>query len=410
MSNRPFRFVHAGDFHLEMPPLGLAEVPDHLTDLFLESPYLAAERVFDTVLAEEADFLILSGDLLIPRLTGPRGPLFLVEQFDRLAQREIPIYWSGGRVDPPEAWPTAFDLPANVHVFPRGRVGEIVYERDGERLARLIGISRERRRSIRASDFDPDPGGLFSIGVVHGSAEARVLQARRIDYWAMGGLHQRSTLFNSPHLAHYPGSPQGRRPQEDGPHSCTLVRVDPHGQARTSLVSTDVLRWISERVVVEEATDRAMLESLLRERLHTLTETMQQVDFLISWTVAGDGPLLAQLRHGTLRAGLLEILRSEFGHGSPLAWSLTLESEPSAALPPQWYDQESIRGEFLREIRRYQIDSAEPLELASYLSEGHLAGTLATAATDVSRSVRERVLREAAMLGVDLLSGEETQS
>lgn len=410
MSNRPLRFVHAGDFHLEMPPRGLAEVPDHLTDLLLEASYSAARRVFDTVLAEEADFLVLAGDLLNPRLTGPRGPLFLVEQFNRLAEREIPVYWSGGRVDPPEAWPAAFDLPANVHVFPRGRVGETVYERDGERLARLIGISRERRRPIRASDFDPDPGGLFSIAVVHGSAEARVLQARQIDYWAMGGLHQRSTLFSSPHLAHYPGSPQGRRAEEDGPHGCTLVQVDPQGQARTNLVATDVLRWTNQRIVVDESTDRERLESLLRERLHTLTETMQQVNFLISWTVAGDGPLLAQLRHGTLRTELLEILRSEFGFGSPLAWSLSIESEPPAVLPTGWYDQESIRGEFLREIRRYQADSSEPLELASYLSEDHLAGTLGAAATDISRSVRQRVLHEAAMLGVGLLSGEESQS
>jgi len=410
MSNRPFRFVHAGDFHLEMPPQGLAEVPDHLTDLFLEASYLAAERVFDTVLAEEADFLVLAGDLLSPRLTGPRGPLFLVEQFNRLAEREIPVYWSGGRVDPPDAWPSAFDLPTNVHVFPRGRVGETVYGRDDERLARLIGISREKRRSIRASDFDPDPGGLFSIAVVHGSAEASVLQTRQIDYWAMGGIHQRKTLFSSPQIAHYPGSPQGRRPQEDGSHGCTLVQVDPQGQARTSLVATDVVRWINERVVVEATADRETLEGQLRERLHTLTETMQQVDFLISWTVVGEGPLLAQLRQGTLRAELLEVLRSEFGFGSPLAWSLTLESEPSAVLQPSWYDQESIRGEFLREIRRYQTDSAEPLCLASFLSEDHLAGTLATAATDIAPSVRQRVLREAAMLGVDLLSGEENPS
>ncbi len=41
MSNRPFRFVHAGDFHLELPPQGLAEIPDHLRELFVEAAYWA---------------------------------------------------------------------------------------------------------------------------------------------------------------------------------------------------------------------------------------------------------------------------------------------------------------------------------------------------------------------------------
>ena len=406
MLDRPFRFVHAGDFHLELPPLGLTEVPDHLTDLLLEAAYWSAERVFETVLAEEAEFLILSGDILSPRLTGPRGPLFLVEQFSRLAEREIAVYWAGGRVDPPEAWPSAIELPGNVRVFPRGRLAEIVHQREATPIARLIGTGRDRRRSIRASDFAPDPAGLFSIAVIHGSAEAAALQARGIHYWAMGGRHQRSTLFSSPHVAHYPGSPQGRRREEDGPHGCTLVQVDQEGQTRTSPMPTDVLRWVSERVMIDEATSREALETLLRERLHTLTETMQQSDFLVSWTVAGSGPLVAQLRRGTLQAELLEIMRSEFGFGAPVAWSLSLDVEPAAVLPPHWYDQETFRGDFLREIRRFQVDSSESLELESYVAGQHLAGTLGEVATNVRKSTRERVLREAAMLGVDLLSGD----
>ena len=87
MSNWPFRFVHAADFHLEQPPFGIGEVPDHLRELFIESAYWAAERVFETVLSEEAEFLVLSGDLLDPQRTGPRGPLFLREQFQRLSDR-----------------------------------------------------------------------------------------------------------------------------------------------------------------------------------------------------------------------------------------------------------------------------------------------------------------------------------
>jgi len=369
MSSRPFRFVHASDFHLELPPQGVADVPDHLRELFIESAYWAAERVFETVLAQQAEFLVLCGDVLRPQQTGPRGPLFLLEQFGRLAEREIPVYWAGGTADPPEAWPAAMTLPGNVHVFPRGRLDEFVHRRDDMPLARIMGTSRDRRRAIRAGDFDGDPAGLFSIAVVHGTADAETLKARSVDYWALGGSHNRSTLFSSPHVAHYSGTPQGRSPRERGTHGCTLVEIDGQGQARSSLTPTDVMRWLDERVTVDATTTRDDLEALLRERMHALVETSPAVDLLISWTVAGNGPLPGRLRRGDLAAELLDVLRAEFGFGPPAAWSLSLQVEPPVSLPPEWYEQETIRGDFLRAVRRLQIKADEPLELESYLSE-----------------------------------------
>jgi exonuclease SbcD len=410
MSSLPFRFVHASDFHLERPLGGLAEVPEHLQDLFIESAYGAAQRVFDTVLAEEAELLVLSGDVLSVRHAGLRGPLFLVEQFGRLAERDIPVYWAGGRADPPGSWPTAITLPDNVHVFPRGHVGEFVHQRDAAPLVRLIGIGRDGRRAVRPSDFDPDPGGLFSIAVVHGAAEPAALQSRGINYWALGGRHDRSTLFSSLHLAHYCGSPQGRCPQEQGTHGCTLVEVDDRRQPRTILVPTDAVRWLGERVAVGEDTTRDQLEALIRERIHNLIESTPGMDLLISWTLYGSGPLLAQLRRGGLATEILGGLCSQYGFGPPAAWSVSLEVEPPASLPPEWYEQETIRGDFLRAIRQLQVNSQQPLELQSYLAEEHLAGTLGSIVQPGDRSARERVLREAALLGVDLLSGEDDQS
>ncbi len=409
MSSWPFRFVHAADFHLEMPPFGVAEVPDHLRELFIESAYLAAERVFETALSEEAEFLILSGDVLDPRRTGPRAVLFLVEQFARLAEREVSVYWAGGRVDPPDLWPSAVRLPDNVCVFPQGRPEELIHQRDAAPLVRLMGASRGRRGTVRLSDFEPGPAGLFSVAVVHGRAEVEALKRRGIDYWALGGRHLRHTLFSSPQVAHYPGTPQGRKPDESGPHGCTLVQVQPQSPARTVLVPTDVMRWENVRIELEDSATREDLEGLLHARMQGLVEAGPGMDLLVSWTVAAGGGLAASLRRGPLAAQLLEMLRSEYGFGPPAAWSVSLSAEPAAVLPPEWYDQETIRGDFLRRVRDCQMDPAEPLGLEAYLAEKHRAGTLATAAEIPTTAARERVLRDAAMLGVDLLSGEEPE-
>jgi len=405
MSNWPFRFVHSGDFHLELPPHGVAEVPDHLRELFLEAPYLAATKVFDTVLAEEAELLILSGDLLHPPHTGPRGPLFLAEQFARLDARGIAVYWAGGRVDPPELWPSGVKLPANVRRFPPGRIEQIVHSRDDVPLLRLLGASRDRRRKVRARDFKPDAGGLLSIAVVHGNAQAERLKDRGIHYWALGGRHDRDTLLSSPQVAHSPGSPQGRSPREPGAHGCTLVHIDPEHPPRTSFVPTDVARWVNERIIVDEQTKRDTLDGTLRDRMQQLTETHASIDLLISWTIGGTGPLMGPLRRGGLRQELLDWLRGQYGFGPPAAWSVEIDVEPPVELPEPWYDQETIRGDYLRMIRQWDVE--EPLDLAAYVPERYQAGTFGASLLLPEGTQRHRVLREAALLGAELLSGEE---
>ena len=244
MPTTPFRFVHSGDFHLEQPLMGVADVPDHLRDLFLDAPYDGARRVFEAAVAEDADFVLLSGDIVHPAKTGPRGPLFLVEQFTRLAARGIDVYWAGGPADPPEAWPAAVRLPENVHLFPQGHVEEVLASGKAGPLARLAGVSRGPQRPLRPGDFHADPGGLYTIAIAHGDAEPAALQCRGLDYWALGGRHDRSTPQSSPIVIHYSGSPQGRWPRELGIHGCTLVQVDAQRQTHTSLIPTDAVRWL----------------------------------------------------------------------------------------------------------------------------------------------------------------------
>jgi hypothetical protein len=392
---------------LEQPPFGLAEVPEHLRELFIECAYWAAERVFAMVLAEEADFLVLSGDVLQSQQTGPRGPLFLAEQFARLGERGVQVYWAGGRVDPPEAWPTSVRLPENVHVFPANRTEHYTYRREAAALASVVGVSRQQGQAIRLGEFALAPDGLFTVAVVHGNAEADALRSRGIDYWALGGNHARKTLYSEPQTAHYPGTPQGREPGQIGPHGCTLVQVDAQRHVRTTFVAADVMRWHSERIAVDHAMSPKDLQSRLGDRLDALRQSNPGADLFVSWTIVGEGPLLTHLRRGNLAAGLLETLRSEHGFGSPAVWSVGLAAEPAAVLPPQWYEQQTILGDFLRELRQHQADAEKPVALDAYLAEPQRTGPLAAAAAIAPGPARERILREAAMLGCDLLSGED---
>ncbi|MEZ6116414.1 MAG: metallophosphoesterase [Pirellulaceae bacterium] len=141
MSGQAIRFIHTSDFHLERPVGGIAEVPSHLREAFVEAPYLAAERVFDSAIKEKVDFVILAGDILDVELAGPRAVDFLVTQFNRLKENKIRVYWAGGKVDDPELWPAEIRLPKNVHVFSTSSPQEIEFKRNGRTVLTLVGQS-----------------------------------------------------------------------------------------------------------------------------------------------------------------------------------------------------------------------------------------------------------------------------
>ena len=83
-----------------------------LRDVFLDAPFRAAERVFDAALREQVDFVLLAGDFCRPMAAGPRALVFLVEQFERLHERNVPIYWATGRADAAHALDRSVALAA----------------------------------------------------------------------------------------------------------------------------------------------------------------------------------------------------------------------------------------------------------------------------------------------------------
>jgi exonuclease SbcD len=373
MSGRPFQFVHASDLHLEAPAGGLADAPEQLRERLLECPYQAAARVFDITLAERAEFLVLAGDVLDPWTAGPRGVLFLIEQFKRLGEHGVRVFWAGGSIDSPEHWPAGVSLPENVHHFAKYR-GETA--------------------------------GLFTVAVAYGEADSGALAHSDLDYWALGGQHSPATPFASRRVAHYCGSHQARDPDDTGAHGCTLVSVDADGQPRLTQRPADVLRFRNEHLELPETAGRQTLEALLDDRLLNIAASSPGVDLLISLTVGGASPALGQLRRGALAGEVLERLRKEYGHGSPSVWCASLVAEPPETLPPECYEHDSLLGDYLRAIRKLQIDESLPIELTEYLEGREHEEPLAHWPDLSDPGERRRVLRRAATLGIDLLTGE----
>ncbi len=405
MAERSFRFLHAGDFHLEQPAQGLSDAPDHLRSLLLELPYRAAERVFDAALAERVDFVVLAGDLLDVSLAGPHGPLFLNEQFARLDERGVPVYWASSRLDAPERWPHGCRLPDNVQRLVRHRQEACVFERDGQPLAWITIPPHDEFERPRLRGVPLEREELRQIVAAHGEFAQEELDPR-VDYWALGGRHARETLRDLENVAHYAGTPQGRSFVEPGVHGCTLVQFSAFAPPRLSFLPTSVLIWHEESLEVDELTTRERLERLLRERTAALAVADPECDQWIRWTIHGSGPLLRRLRHGAMSADIVGTLREQFGRTRPAVWTESLRTR-AADLIGATIEDETLLGEYLRELRSFRYDRARPIDLRPYLSEHVSSAPLSEAALLLDEEPRDALLDEAAALGIDLLGEPE---
>jgi hypothetical protein len=401
-----FRFIHASDFHLETPPHGLAEAPDALREILLEAPHRAANNVFEAALAREVDFVILAGDIVAPQAAGPRALVFLRDQFARLAERGIQVYWAGGEVDHVANWPAVLAWPSNVHFFPADRIERFVHRRHELAICELIGQSRPPKDSVRVNQFTPSVPSLFPIAVAHGDTDEVDLAASGIRYWALGGEHEPTLPVETSPLAHYPGTPQGRSPQESGPHGCTLVDVSFDGTIRPAPIVTDVVRFAHENVKVPSHASIAEIESAVRARLDPLAASADHITWLVAIDVERAEPARRQpdIRGWTSTA--LATLRGEFGYRSLPVWVTDLRILPRE-VPRHWRDQENLLGDYLRTIAAAR-ESAAPLNFDRFLPTGDQRAQLLRLLTS-DEAGRQAALDEAAQLGALLLTPEETR-
>jgi hypothetical protein len=184
--------------------------------------------------------------------------------------------------------------------------------------------------------------------------------------------------------------------------------VDDAGRTRLSPISCSAVQWLQEDLQVAIGTRREDLESSLTQRIRALTQGLKAA-LLVSWSIRGTGPLLGELRRGKLRGELLDWLRIEYGLSPPVVWSVDLEGEPGGPLPASLYEQETILGDFLRALRQHEADPQLPLNVEDLLADGKVDEALARSAALADGPARRRVLREAALLGLELLGGEPAE-
>ena len=192
--------------------------------------------IVQLALSEHVDFMLIAGDLYDGELQDYRTALFLTQQMAILHQASIPVFIVLGNHDAETRVTKRLSLPPNVHLFPSSK--------SKTKELRELGVAVHGQSFARAAVTDdlaakypPRREGLFNIGLLHtclsgtkghanyAPTSADILRTRGYDYWALGHVHERMVISESPWIV-YPGNPQGRHVRETGDKGCELVRVD----------------------------------------------------------------------------------------------------------------------------------------------------------------------------------------
>jgi DNA repair exonuclease SbcCD nuclease subunit len=319
-----------------------------------------------------------------------------------LAERNIEVYWCSGTTDQPERWPAGTELPSNVVTFVSTVIEDVTHRRDGQPIATIYGCGHDPRGK-QATDFIVAAEHAYSIALAHGEIDTDLIKPLHgIRYWALGGRHKMAkTDLPECTLAH-PGTPQGRNPRESGNHGCLLGRVDTNGKLRLQEIDLDVVRWLPQKVGIAETISEKDLQTVLSERALQIAANAKDQTVLVDWQLSTSGDFHPGLRRQDLCDRVLEWLRAEFGGGRYGVWSTRVSIDPPDSLPTAWYEEDTILGEYLRAVGRFQSDESITLPLHEYLDSDTESELLAGMGR-VDRERREAVLRQSALVGIEYL-------
>lgn len=329
---RKVRFIHASDLHLGSPICGLSSLSEEWVARLQTAIPEAFDRVIETALTREVDFVVLAGDLFDKSAASYCDYLRFFEGLDKLHEAGIPSYLIAGNHDPYTSWARNVSrLPESAHMLGVGVPTFELYERDGEPLCLIggrsyysqawpldigvaDGITRANAIGALSQEHPNAAEAPFSIGIIHTGLEIdaskavvseEFLLSQDIDYWACGHLHRRMVrpIADDPRIV-FPGGVQGRELRESGEHGCYLVELEEGVSPRLEFVPTASVAFHSLDVDVSECRTLSDVERLVQVELFRESSHDFCSDMVAHVNLVGETVLHSYLRKHEVLSGM----------------------------------------------------------------------------------------------------------
>ncbi|MFS0752243.1 metallophosphoesterase family protein [Oceanobacillus sp. 1P07AA] len=249
-------FIHAADLHLDSPFRGLQNIPSEIFQEIQESTFTTLDKLIERAIIHKVDFLLLVGDLYDNDNQSLKAQVRLRDAFQKLREHNIQVFLSYGNHDYLNEHSLSVQFPDNVHMFTSETVSYYPYNRKEETLAHIYGFSYENRavHDSKVSDYQRISEHVpYHIGLLHGSITTNTehdvyapfhleeLKNAHMDYWALGHIHKREVLSESPPII-YPGNIQGRHRKEIGEKGCYFVEMNEF-EVQKQFISLESIRF-----------------------------------------------------------------------------------------------------------------------------------------------------------------------
>ncbi|MHC1726148.1 MAG: exonuclease SbcCD subunit D [Syntrophobacteraceae bacterium] len=313
-----FKFIHSADIHLDSPMYMLDRYEGAPVDEIRGATRRASENLVDLAMDEQVDFVLISGDLYDGDWKDYNTGLFLVSQMARLHEARIPVFIVSGNHDAANRMTRTLRHPERIHSFKSSKPATFTLDSIGVAIHGQSFTSQAVYDDL-SQGYPPSLGGYYNIGMLHTCAGSRAghapyapctvqgLSLKNYDYWALGHVHTREILCESP-LIVFPGNTQGRHIRETGPKGCMLVTVDEKGRTHPEFRSLDVIRW---EMCDIDAAGAESAPSLIDRIIERLTEASGATDLplIVRLNVKGECPVHDRL--SSEMEALINDIRSE---------------------------------------------------------------------------------------------------
>ncbi|MDA47709.1 exonuclease SbcCD subunit D [Listeria monocytogenes] len=261
---KEIQFLHMADLHLDSPFIGLSTLPQPLFSAMQESTFQSLERITTVAIKEAVDFVLIAGDIYDSEDQSVRAQARFAREMKRLEAANIPVFMIHGNHDFIEKHKEKLALPSNVHVF--SEQVEVMSHKTATGVSvNIYGFSYNERhiRSSRVDEYKIQGDADFHIALLHGSevssseehdvyAPFRVqeISKKGFDYWALGHIHKRQLLAESPSI-YYPGNIQGRNRKESGEKGASIITLS---EASTTIdfIGTSPIIWEEAVITLPE--------------------------------------------------------------------------------------------------------------------------------------------------------------
>ena len=378
------KFIHTADIHLDSPLRGLTRYPGAPAEEIRGATREALKNLVKLAIDESVDFVIIAGDVYDGDWRDYNTGLFFVEQMLRLDRANIPVYLLKGNHDAKCQITKFLELPKNVHEFDTKKPNTFTIE---PLKVALHGQGYHTQAVLEnlAIAYPPPRDGYFNIGVLHTSATGREghenyapcgladLLAKNYDYWALGHVHNREILNESPYII-FSGNLQGRHIRETGEKGCTIVSVDNGGTATITHHAVDVLRWAHWTIDLPTTADIDEAIEIIRLKSEEGIERLGVTKLAVRMTLTGACPAHAEINtmpdrfETQVRQVLLEA-----GHGALWLEKLRIKTRMVISLD-LIEERTDFIGDLYRTCRNLAVDLEQQTGLLPYFSD--LAGKI----------------------------------